>query len=123
MSKLVLRLLISDRKSGLYRDTGLRIFDLKSYSASMTAVQAKLFGLISKGKFVVRLPQPVYDGFGIPQGVSGWHHDRLWLSTNGTGIVSLFVRNGSTPVLLDFITEHRKDVHYGVNPDITRLFS
>lgn len=54
MDKLVLELLISDESTGIYRSTGMRIFDQKSLDTIWLVIRAKVFGLISKKQFHVR---------------------------------------------------------------------
>lgn len=123
MSKLVLQLLISDQNGKIYRNTGIRLFDLKSYRAAISAAQAKSFGLISKGKFVVQLPRPIYDGFGVP---NSYHLDWLWGKSNGSGIVPLFLKFGerNNSILTGPLVQPRKNgPYYGVNEDISRLFN
>lgn len=124
MSELVLQLLIASKGDQLYRNTGIRIFDRKSLDAAITAVRAKSFGLLSKGKFVVQFPPPEW-----LSGNVGYHpkfhrdHTRLWTLSNGTGILPLFVKLGEVPVSSGPITEHRKGAQYFVHGEISRLFN
>lgn len=124
MSKLVLQLLIAQPGDKIFRNTGVRIFDFKSFDAAVRSVRAKSFGLVSKGKFVVQFPDPFILDPGTVNSLNTWRtYERMWAMSNGTGILPLFVRLGEVPVSSGPITEHRKGVQYFVHGEISRLFS
>jgi hypothetical protein len=128
MSKLVLQLLISDQNGKLYRNTGIRIFDRRSLNAATSAVRAKSFGLISKGKFLVQLPRPsdalFLDEMGLSLSREEQEHLRLWGLSGETGLLPLFVKVGEYPVIVGPVQQARVNgPFYGINGDISHLFN